>query len=53
MGVFSTISNIYDETLTVCIFAEHSIKDIRQGAKYGCAVLFLNIFPLSLFGYFN
>ena len=39
--------------LAVVFSQKHSIIDIWQGSKYGSAVSFFNIFPLSLFGYLN
>ena len=39
--------------LAVAFSQERSIIDIWQGSKHGSAVSFFNIFPLSLFGYFN
>ena len=39
--------------LAVVFSLKRSIIDISQGSKYDSAASFLNIFSLSLFGYFN
>ena len=39
--------------LAIAFLQKPSILDIWQGSKYGSAASFLNIFPLSLFGYLN
>ena len=40
--------------LLAALFSQkRSIIDIWQGSKYRSAASFLNIFPLSLFGYLN
>ena len=51
--VFRTISNIYDEVFSRCIFQETLHHRYLQGSKYDSAALFFNIFQLFLFGYLN
>ena len=56
----STDSGVYLEPyqtamvkLLAVVFSQKLFIDIRQGSKCGSAASFLNIFPVSFFGYLN